>query len=327
MMMNSDGYDDDNDEYDHEDAYSDDHHDSQTIAMHRLARSALSVPKGASSDAIIVHNGRKLTVPLSTVPALQPDGELLLLLYSDVSHHHHLSSSPSSSSSMADLDLLSKLEKSRLTDKIAAMMMILDAPPNGTHIPVEQYAYSSDILQRLASYCGLYSTHSTSTGRRFDVGAMVERQQQLLTHTGSSSSTYSSSMVYVLEPPVDSYAPAIGEDQLLQIHFIIDPLSLAGQRASALIHLFHQQLQYVQTIVFTPRMDITDFPLQNFYRYVLSSSSSSSSSSSPSSSEGRVAVARFTHLPEQHTLTVRVDIPEPWNVQVSNILAPLSGVI
>jgi len=27
------------------------------------------------------------------------------------------------------------------------------------------------------------------------------------------------------------------------------------------------------------------------------------------------SIARFTHLPEQHTLTVRVDIPEPWNVQ------------
>ncbi len=48
------------------------------IFLYRLARSALSVPKGADSDAIIVHNGRKLTVPLSTGPALQPDGDLLL---------------------------------------------------------------------------------------------------------------------------------------------------------------------------------------------------------------------------------------------------------
>jgi len=49
------------------------------IFLYRLARSALSVPKGAGSDAIIVHNGRKLTVPLSTGPALQPDGDHLLL--------------------------------------------------------------------------------------------------------------------------------------------------------------------------------------------------------------------------------------------------------
>jgi len=194
------------------------------------------------------------------------------------------------------------------------MTTTLDTPLDGTHTPVEKYVYSSDILQRLASYCGLYTTSTMhNTGRRYDVGSMVEQlqQQQMLTHTGSPS-TYSSSMVYVLEPPIASYAPTV-EGGLLQIFFIVDPLSLAGQRASALIRLFHQELQYVQTIVFTPRMDITDFPLQNFYRYVLPSSSSSSSSSS----SGAVvsSIARFTHLPEQHTLTVRVDIPEPWNVQ------------
>ena len=192
------------------------------------------------------------------------------------------------------------------------MTTTLDTPLDGTHTPVEKYVYSSDILQRLASYCGLYSTSTMhNTGRRYDVGSMVEQlqRQQMLTHTGSPS-TYSSSMVYVLEPPIASYAPTV-EGALLQIFFIVDPLSLAGQRASALIRLFHQELQYVQTIAFTPMMDITDFPLQNFYRYVLPSSSSYSSSSGAVVS----SIARFTHLPEQHTLTVRVDIPEPWNVQ------------
>jgi hypothetical protein len=27
--------------------------------------------------------------------------------------------------------------------------------------------------------------------------------------------------------------------------------------------------------------------------------------------------ARFTSLPRQHTLTVRLDVPEPWNVQTA----------
>ena len=85
------------------------------IFLYRLARSALSVPKGAGSDAIIVHNGRKLTVPLSTGPALQPDGDILLsvldsdnddndddddddsddiLSSSNHYHHHHLYHDP-----------------------------------------------------------------------------------------------------------------------------------------------------------------------------------------------------------------------------------------
>lgn len=43
---------------------------------------------------------------------------------------------------------------------------------------------------------------------------------------------------------------------------------MAGQRAAALIPLLTEQLQYTVTVVLVPRMEITDFPLQNFYRYV-----------------------------------------------------------
>lgn len=132
---------------------------------------------------------------------------------------------------------------------------------------------------------------------------------------------------------------------LNQIHYVIDPLSHAGQRASALITLLHDQLQFTQTIVLTPRIGISEFPLQNFYRFVASSSSGSSSSinvaaesstslSSSSStmratnsdSSSSTSSARFANLPRQHVLTARMDIPEPWNVQAISALQDIDNL-
>lgn len=53
-----------------------------------------------------------------------------------------------------------------------------------------------------------------------------------------------------------------------QICITMDPLTLAGQRAAALIPLLTEQLQFTVTVILVPRLEITDFPLQNFYRYV-----------------------------------------------------------
>jgi hypothetical protein len=47
---------------------------------------------------------------------------------------------------------------------------------------------------------------------------------------------------------------------------------------------------------------LTEFPLQNFYRFVTGSTDEQS-------------VATFGTLPKQHILTVRLDTPESWNVQ------------
>ncbi len=59
---------------------------------------------------------------------------------------------------------------------------------------------------------------------------------------------------------------------LPQIVITVDPLTSAGQRAAALIPLLSDTLQYSVTVLLMPRLDISDFPLQNFYRYVTSSS-------------------------------------------------------
>lgn len=111
-----------------------------------------------------------------------------------------------------------------------------------------------------------------------------------------------------------------------QIVVFVDPLTHAGQRAAALIPLLSEQLQYALTVVLAPRLEMTEFPLQNFYRYVTSVSGAAGAGSGvgrdgDGAAEDTVALsgaaARFSSLPRQHVLTVRMDIPEPWNVQSS----------
>jgi UDP-glucose:glycoprotein glucosyltransferase len=98
---------------------------------------------------------------------------------------------------------------------------------------------------------------------------------------------------------------------------VIDPLSVGGQRGLSLLELFREQLHFSFSVVLIPPLEVTQFPLEHFYRYVLSPQLPilSSSTESQQDDEKLFVGASFTNLPPQHVLTTRTDIPEPWNVQ------------
>jgi hypothetical protein len=96
------------------------------------------------------------------------------------------------------------------------------------------------------------------------------------------------------------------------MYIIVDPLTTAGQRASSLITLIQMHLKIPMTVLLVPNPQLQDYPLQNFYRSVFSPKYSSNEMRENSTS------AYFTDLPRQHVLTVRVDVPEPWNVQATD---------
>jgi hypothetical protein len=50
--------------------------------------------------------------------------------------------------------------------------------------------------------------------------------------------------------------------------------------------------------------------------YIYARRIGSAAADSATSADAQPA-ARFTSLPRQHTLTVRLDVPEPWNVQTA----------
>lgn len=97
----------------------------------------------------------------------------------------------------------------------------------------------------------------------------------------------------------------------MEIVCILNPLSHAGQRAASVLKLFQERLNIPITLVLTPLVEITEFPLKSFYRYV-----------TPDLGGGdpwsHIPMrATFEGLPTEHTLTVRPDVPEAWNVQAT----------
>lgn len=88
---------------------------------------------------------------------------------------------------------------------------------------------------------------------------------------------------------------------------ILDPTSEATQRVSPLLRLIRDELRLPLTVILTPRLSIEDsdkIPLSSYYRFV-------------SESSHEKILARFEGLPTDQVLTMRLDVPEPWNVQQS----------
>ena len=115
------------------------------------------------------------------------------------------------------------------------------------------------------------------------------------------------------------------QTQMMQAVYIIDPLSVAGQRACAVIELL-SSLGIRQTIILIPKMEISneakEFPLQNFYSFV----GSSASSGVGVGVSGSTGSAVFKSLPKQHTLTVRTDAPENWNIQAVDAIQDIDNL-
>ena len=187
-----------------------------------------------------------------------------------------------------DFDLVASIEHGRIGAELDAMLARYSEEEGPPAQPV-----SSEAALKIVSFCGMYG----ASGRRTDMAAMVDSVREA-----------SSSFAFDL-PAVEGG----GNDDIV-IHYVLDPLSLAAQRAPVLMQLVQEQLRVKQVVVFLPKSDLSEFPLQNFYRYVLSSHDQDN------------ARATFRSLPRQHTLTVRIDAPEPWNIQASSALQDIDNL-
>ena len=85
---------------------------------------------------------------------------------------------------------------------------------------------------------------------------------------------------------------------------VLNPLTEAAQRVAPLLMVLRDQLQVPLRLLLVPDIQLTEFPLQKFYRYVVGAD------------VGEVSPgALFSSLPRHHILTMRMDVPEAWNVQ------------
>lgn len=169
---------------------------------------------------------------------------------------------------------------------------------------LESVKISSIDYLSVYSYIGQYSS---STTRRFNIPSLLSQLYE-------SDETIPPQFVFSVEPRSNEYMIE-NNDIGVNIHYIIDPLSLAGQRAATLIQLIRENLKLNQTIILAAEPELTEFPLQNFYRYVLSAHDQDK------------AVATFKSLPKQHILTTRIDAPEPWNIQASVAIQDIDNLM
>ncbi|XP_078173674.1 EMS-MUTAGENIZED BRI1 SUPPRESSOR 1 [Carex rostrata] len=101
------------------------------------------------------------------------------------------------------------------------------------------------------------------------------------------------------------------ENSTIHIDAVIDPLSASGQKLTPLLRILQRQIQPSMRIVLNPVSSLGDIPLKNYYRFVLPSIDDFSTVDY--SVHGPKAF--FSNMPLSKTLTMNIDVPEPWLVE------------
>ncbi|XP_052141963.1 UDP-glucose:glycoprotein glucosyltransferase [Oryza glaberrima] len=109
----------------------------------------------------------------------------------------------------------------------------------------------------------------------------------------------------------------------VHIDAVIDPLSPAGQKLAPLLRILWRQIEPSMRIVLNPISSLADLPLKNYYRFVLPSMDDFSSTDY--SVHGPKAF--FANMPLSKTLTMNIDVPEPWLVEPVIAIHDLDNIL
>ncbi|XVE93241.1 hypothetical protein REPUB_Repub01dG0173400 [Reevesia pubescens] len=101
------------------------------------------------------------------------------------------------------------------------------------------------------------------------------------------------------------------ENSSIHIDAVVDPLSPSGQKLSSLLRVVAKYVHPSMRIVLNPLSSLVDLPLKNYYRYVVPTMDDFSSTDY--SVNGPKAF--FANMPLSKTLTMNLDVPEPWLVE------------
>ncbi|KAG5548754.1 hypothetical protein RHGRI_014196 [Rhododendron griersonianum] len=109
------------------------------------------------------------------------------------------------------------------------------------------------------------------------------------------------------------YSAVILENENSSIHIdaVIDPLSPSGQKLSSLLKILWKSVQPSMRLVLNPLSSLVDLPLKNYYRYVVPTMDDFSSTDYTVYGPK----AFFANMPLSKTLTMNLDVPEPWLVE------------
>ncbi|XP_047315092.1 UDP-glucose:glycoprotein glucosyltransferase [Impatiens glandulifera] len=113
------------------------------------------------------------------------------------------------------------------------------------------------------------------------------------------------------------------ENSAIHIDAVIDPLSSSGQKLSSLLRILWKSIQPSMRLVLNPISSLSDLPLKNYYRYVVPSMDDFSSTDD--TVHGPKAF--FTNMPLHKTLTMNLDVPEPWLVEPVVAIHDLDNIL
>ncbi|KAK8714347.1 hypothetical protein V6N13_149540 [Hibiscus sabdariffa] len=101
------------------------------------------------------------------------------------------------------------------------------------------------------------------------------------------------------------------DNSSIHIDAVVDPLSSSGQKLSSLLRVLAKYVHPSMRIVLNPMSSLVDLPLKNYYRYVIPSVEDFSSTDYTVIGPK----AFFANMPLSKTLTMNLDVPEPWLVE------------
>ena len=96
----------------------------------------------------------------------------------------------------------------------------------------------------------------------------------------------------------------------MSVTAIVDPVTETAQRISPLLRVIRDELKLPLMLVLAPTMNLdgaSKIPIASYYRFVADPLAYQDNQSAPQ--------ALFSNLPTDHVLTVRMDVPEPWDIQ------------
>lgn len=101
------------------------------------------------------------------------------------------------------------------------------------------------------------------------------------------------------------------ENSTIHIDAVVDPLSPSGQKLSSILRVLQKYIQPSMRIVLNPLSSLVDLPLKNYYRYVVPTMDDFSGTDYTINGPK----AFFANMPLSKTLTMNLDVPEPWLVE------------
>ncbi|KAK1548954.1 hypothetical protein Q3G72_001893 [Acer saccharum] len=113
------------------------------------------------------------------------------------------------------------------------------------------------------------------------------------------------------------------ENATIHIDAVIDPLSPSGQKLSPLLRVLQKYAKPSMRIVLNPLSSLVDLPLKNYYRYVLPTMDDFSGTDYTVNGPK----AYFANMPLSKTLTMNLDVPEPWLVEPVIAIHDLDNIL